>query len=125
MLGAQVLGQWPDPALEGVTLIGEGHLGPLGAQRLGDAPGNGVVIRHPHDQPALAPHHPRHERYPRYRLIARVQLVPPKPKLFEITVSSPALSIRLVTTGASANSGSISSTLALAAMKSPCIISMQ
>ena len=49
-------GQWPDALSEGFALIGEGQLGPLGAERSGDAPGDGVVVRNSHDQTALAGH---------------------------------------------------------------------
>ena len=60
MGGTQALGQRAHPALEGVALIGEGHLGPLHAQRLRNAPGDGVAVGHPHDQAALAVHNSGH-----------------------------------------------------------------
>ena len=38
------------------ALVGEGHLGARGMQRLGDAPGDRAVVGHAHDQAALAGH---------------------------------------------------------------------
>ena len=43
-----------------VALIGEGELGAMRVQRLGDAPGDRVVVGDPHDQPAFSFHQPRH-----------------------------------------------------------------
>src|SRR5581483_9460195 len=57
------------------------------------------------------------------RLMTKVALVPPKPKLFDMTQLRFALSWRLRTTGTSANSGSSSSILALSQMKSLLSIS--
>ena len=37
-----------------IALIGEGEFRPVLARRLGNAPGNGTIIRHAHDQAALA-----------------------------------------------------------------------
>ncbi len=47
-----------------LALIGEGQFGALRGQRLGDAPGDGVVVGDPHDQAAFALHHSRHGLYP-------------------------------------------------------------
>src|SRR3546814_6941930 len=46
--------------LEGGALIGECQLGTLSVQSLRDAPSDGVVVGHPHDQAALAGHQPSH-----------------------------------------------------------------
>ncbi len=62
---------------------------------------------------------------PTKRRNTRVALVPPKPKLFDITVASPASSRRAVSTGMSPSSGSGVSTLAEAEMKSPCSINSE
>ena len=43
-----------------VALIGEGELGAVRGQRLGDAPGDGVVVGDPHHQPAFSLHQSRH-----------------------------------------------------------------
>ena len=57
-----------------------------------------------------------------YLLKMRVALVPPKPKLFDITQLSSALSMRLRTIGISAKAGSNSSILALSQIKPLFII---
>lgn len=49
-------GQRLDTLLERFALIGEGNLGALIGQRLGNAPGNGMLIGDAHDEAAL----PRH-----------------------------------------------------------------
>ena len=53
-LGIQFRGEWLDPALEGIALIGKGKLGPGTMQGLGDAPGDGAIIGNAHDQTAFA-----------------------------------------------------------------------
>ena len=40
MLRADLRGEWLDPLLDGVALIGEGDLGALIVAGLGDAPGD-------------------------------------------------------------------------------------
>ena len=42
--------------LQRLTQIGEGQLGPLGAARLGDAPGDGAVVGDAHDETLFAGH---------------------------------------------------------------------
>ena len=59
------------------------------------------------------------------RLNTSVALVPPKPKEFDSTVPSLALSMRLRTIGMSANTGSSSVMLALSQMKPLFIISSE
>ena len=55
-LRAKFSGERLDALLEGVALIGEGKFGTLGGTGLGDAPGNGPVVRNTHDEAALASH---------------------------------------------------------------------
>jgi hypothetical protein len=45
-----------DTLLESIALIGECEIGTLGAGSLGNAPGDGSVVRYPHDQAALSAH---------------------------------------------------------------------
>src|SRR5262245_64918648 len=49
-------GQWLDPLAQCIALISKGKLGAVLAARLGDAPGDGPRIGHPHDEPPLARH---------------------------------------------------------------------
>ncbi len=116
-------GERPHALAERLALIGEGELGALRVHRLGDAPGDGMVVGDPHDEAALARqqrlHGPGHASA-RFRTIEA--LVPPKPKPFDRTYPSLAPSTRLRTMGMSAKAGSISSILALAEMKPFCII---
>ena len=56
---AQRLDQGDDALLERLALIGEGELGALAGQRLGDAPGDRAIIGDPHDEAALAGHDAR------------------------------------------------------------------
>ena len=44
------------PLAERLALVGEGELGAVLVRALGDAPGDGLVVRDPHDQAALAAH---------------------------------------------------------------------
>ena len=44
----------PHALLQRLALIGEGELGALRRQRLGDPPGERAVVGEAHDQPALA-----------------------------------------------------------------------
>ena len=55
-VGAERLGQRLDALAERLALVGEGEFGALGRQRLGDAPGDRVVVGDPHDEAALAAH---------------------------------------------------------------------
>src|SRR4249920_3021672 len=64
--GAEGLGKGLDALLQGVALVGEGEIGALRAGGGGDAPGDRAVVRHPHDEAALArknagPRRIRHE----------------------------------------------------------------
>src|SRR3712207_8707033 len=45
-----------DALAERLALVGEGELGAVLAQNLGDAPGDRVVVRDPHDEAAPALH---------------------------------------------------------------------
>ena len=56
MLDAELLGQRAHALAEGVALIGEGHFGAMRGQRLGNAPGDRMVVGDAHDQTALARH---------------------------------------------------------------------
>src|SRR5215831_14927863 len=86
-------------------------------------------------QPLLAPEAPngaRHRRPRRpscpqasHRFNTRVALVPPNPKLFDITQLRLGLSSRFRTMGTSANSESSSSILALSQMKPLFIMSSE
>ena len=53
---ADLLGERPNPLLQGVALIGEGEVGALRMAGLGDAPGDRPVVGNPHDQAALSAH---------------------------------------------------------------------
>ena len=53
---ADLLGKRLDPPPEGFALVGEGELGAMTMERLGDAPGDRVIVRHAHDQAAPALH---------------------------------------------------------------------
>src|SRR5215813_2437306 len=152
-----------------LALIGEGKLGALRRNRLGDAPGNRMIIGNAHDQSTLAFHQILHRRraplivrtsspgstgrssntkrcrmptvantgcpafaghddmktHASSRLKTSVALVPPKPKEFDSTVPSLALSMRLRTIGMSANTGSSSLMWALSQMKPLFIINRQ
>jgi hypothetical protein len=50
------LDQRDHPLLEQVALVGEGQFRARLMQGLGDAPGNGMLVGDPHDEPALALH---------------------------------------------------------------------
>ena len=63
-LGADLFGQRLDAAAEGLALVGEGEFGAVFGELLRDAPGNGVVIRDAHDEPALALHQSVHVGVP-------------------------------------------------------------
>src|SRR5690606_1052057 len=119
---AEFCGERLHPLAERLALIGEGEFGALRGELLGDAPGDGVIVRDPHDETALAVHDPRHVCHPLKRWKTSVALVPPKPKELERTVSIRALSIRLRTIGTPSNSGSSSVIWALSPMKPACII---
>ena len=86
---------------ERLALIGEGELGAVRGQRLGDAPGDRVVVGDPHDQAALALHQSRHrfavmpiarlrlhQHVMHQRLNTSEALVPPKPNEFDSTQPS-------------------------------------
>ena len=55
---AQLRGKRIDPFFERLTLIGKRQFRPGPGQCLGDAPGNGLVIGEPHDQPTFSCHQP-------------------------------------------------------------------
>ena len=48
--------QWHHPLAEQVALVGKGQFGARIVQGLGDAPGDGVLVGHAHDQAAFALH---------------------------------------------------------------------
>src|SRR5258706_14838400 len=114
-------------------MIGEGRLCAVGGEGGRAPPGDGMIVRDAHDEAALARHQPAGLRnralnhsspctLPEWSAQASIRwntseaLVPPNPKLFDMTVASAALSMRLRTMGASDNSGSISSIFADSAM---------
>jgi hypothetical protein len=43
-----------DPLLQPFALVGKGQVGPCSVTGLGDPPGDGAVIRDPHDESALS-----------------------------------------------------------------------
>ena len=132
---------------ERLALIGEGERRALGGERLGDAPGDRVVVGDPHDQPALALHQlascrsTHHSGAPSLappgkrstslapqassRLNTTEALVPPKPNEFDSTQPSVTSSRRSRTIGMSAKAGSSVSMLALSQMKPLFIISSE
>jgi hypothetical protein len=55
-IGADRLGERRHALAQGLALVGEGKLGPVFGQDLGDAPGNRVVVRDAHDEAALPLH---------------------------------------------------------------------
>ena len=61
-LRAQLLDHRQHALAEGRALVGEGHLGAGGVQRLRDAPGDRAIVGDAHDQAALALHQPRDGR---------------------------------------------------------------
>ena len=60
----RLCGERAHPLAERLALIGEGEFGALGRQRLGDAPGDRMIVGDAHDEAALAAHqsrlHPAH-----------------------------------------------------------------
>ena len=59
-IAAELFGQRADALLQRLALIGEGHLGALLVQLLGNAPGQRLVVGESHDQPTLALHQSAH-----------------------------------------------------------------
>ena len=57
-VAADLLHQRLDAALECLALIREGERGAVSVGSFCDAPGDGTIVRHPHDQAALAAHDP-------------------------------------------------------------------
>ncbi len=55
-IGAKIFRQRFDPALQRLALIGEGQFGPLRTAGLGNALGDGPVVRHAHDQAPFSVH---------------------------------------------------------------------
>ena len=55
-----LVGQWLDPAPEGIALIGEGEFRPVFGQFPGDTPGDRMIVGNTHDKPALALHQSVH-----------------------------------------------------------------
>lgn len=53
-MAAKLLGKRLDPLLQRIALIGEGEFRSRIRRRLGDAPGDGPVVRDAHHEPALA-----------------------------------------------------------------------
>src|SRR3712207_929238 len=64
-----------DALAERLALVGEGELGAVLAQNLGDAPGDRVVVRHSHDEAAPALHQAGHARSSGTRLRASLVFV--------------------------------------------------
>ena len=56
---AQRLDQGDHPLPERFALVGEGELGALAGQRLGDTPGDRTIVGNPHDEAAFAGHDAR------------------------------------------------------------------
>ncbi len=54
-------GKRSDPLAQRLTLIGEGNFRTLCRDRLGNSPGDRVVVGNAHDQAALALHDPGHQ----------------------------------------------------------------
>ncbi len=106
-----------DALAERLALIGEGEFRTMRGERLGDAPGNRILVRDPHDEAALSGHEAHGDQASR-RFMTIVALVPPKPKEFDSTQPKPALSTRWRTIGMSATAGSSSSIWALWQTKS-------
>jgi hypothetical protein len=63
-VAAELLGQRAHTLFEGLALEGEGQLGTLFVQLLGDAPSQRLVIGQPHDQATLALHQSAHSYIP-------------------------------------------------------------
>ena len=63
-VNAELLGKRPDALSLRLALEGKGQLGTLCRHRLGNAPGNRVIIGNTHDQPALALHQILHATRP-------------------------------------------------------------
>ena len=148
-LGADRLGQRNGAAAECAALIAEGKLGALPVQARGRCPRRSIGRwRRPSPSPASPPSAvqvlqylssvpscllclklttvPRHRPQPSNRRKTRVALVPPKPKLFDITgIQSQRRPARLRTIGMSATSGSKFSILADSQMKPLFIISSE
>ena len=55
-IGPQRRGQWFDPFAKHLSLIGKRQFRPRRMHRLCDAPGDGMVVGDPHDQPAFTLH---------------------------------------------------------------------
>ena len=62
--GAERAGERGDASTERLALVGEGELRPVRGKDLGDAPGDGMVVRDAHDQAALALHQTAHLSLP-------------------------------------------------------------
>ncbi len=60
-LAADRFGERLDPPAERLALIGEGKLGAVRGQRLGDAPGDRMIVGDAHHQAALALHQFGHQ----------------------------------------------------------------
>ena len=56
--GPEALGQGLHALAKGLALVGERQFGAFRRQRLGDAPGDGMIVGHSHNEPALAAHEP-------------------------------------------------------------------
>jgi hypothetical protein len=100
-VGAELGGERLHALAKRLALVGEGEFRALCRKLLGDAPGDGMIVRDPHDEAALALHDASSWaapiRYERWK--TSVALVPPKPKELDRTVSILALSMRLRTIG--------------------------
>ncbi len=76
------------PFAQRLALVGERQFRAVGGERLGDAPGDGVVVRHAHHQAALALHQSCcrcSAHYASNLLKTTEALVPPKPKELDST----------------------------------------
>src|ERR1700761_5637523 len=56
---ADAFSERPDALAQGVALIGEGQLGAMIRKRLGDTPGDGMIVGDAHDEAALSGHQTR------------------------------------------------------------------
>ncbi len=66
---SDAFGQRRDAATKGFALIAESKLSPFSRQRLGNAPGDGVVVGDAHDEAAFSIHQVSHSLSPRSTVV--------------------------------------------------------
>ncbi|MGY3449320.1 hypothetical protein ACVILH_001662 [Bradyrhizobium sp. USDA 4353] len=64
VLDAELVGKRTHALAERIALVGEGHLGAVRSERLGDAPGDRMVVGDAHHQTAFACHQTLHDVSP-------------------------------------------------------------